>query len=158
MEQIKPYSHSYSPPLVEPTTITAAEVSHRYRSKYTCFEKFQHSRIAYETKKIYTKYLKDFLRFCQFSQFEQLMEMSDSEKYESIMDYLIHLSIEKKLSHTSLMNAYSGIKKFYAINSIKLDWEQICINCLGKKMDIIIIIDLSVLLTIIIILFKVIIE
>ena len=76
--------------------------------------------------------------------------MSDSEKYESITDYLIHLSIEKKLSHTSLMNAYSGIKKFYAINSIKLDWEQICINCLGKKMDIIIIIDLSVLLTIII--------
>ena len=47
MEQIKPYSHSfsshshsYSPPLVEPTTITAAEVSQRYRSKYTCFKKF----------------------------------------------------------------------------------------------------------------------
>jgi site-specific recombinase XerD len=136
MEQIKSSSSSYSP--AEPTTISAAvvaEVSSKryYRSKYTCFEKFQHTRIAHETKKTYTKYLKDFLKFCHFSQFEQLIEMTDSEKYESIMDYLIHLSIERQLSHTSLMNAYSGIKKFYAINGIKLDWEQICINCLGKK-------------------------
>ena len=105
----------------------------RYQSKYTCFQKFQHSKIASETKKTYTKYLKDFLKFCQFTEFEQLMEMSDSEKYESIMDYLLHLSVEKKLSHTTLMNAYSAIKKFFAINGIKLDWEQISNNCLGRK-------------------------
>jgi hypothetical protein len=128
MEQIKS-SMSHSPN----STITEVSSQRSYRSKYTCFEKFQHTRIAHETKKTYTKYLKDFLKFCQFSQFDQLMEMSDSEKYEGIMDYLIHLSIERKVSHTSLMNAYSGIKKFYAINGIKLDWEQVFINCLGKK-------------------------
>jgi hypothetical protein len=69
-----------------------------YQSKYTCFQKFQHSKIASETKKTYTKYLsREFLKFCQFTEFEQLMEMSDSEKYESIMDYLLHLSVEKKM-------------------------------------------------------------
>ncbi|HEU4482904.1 MAG TPA: phage integrase N-terminal SAM-like domain-containing protein, partial [Nitrososphaeraceae archaeon] len=114
------------------TTTTISTTKKRYyQSKYTCFEKFQHSKIAFETKKTYTKYLKEFLNFCHFETYEQLMEMSDSEKHESIMDYLYHLSVEKRLSHTVSMNAYSAIKKFFSINNIKLDWEQINNNCIG---------------------------
>jgi site-specific recombinase XerD len=117
------------------TTTTTLSTKSRYQSKYTCYEKFQHSKIAFETKKTYTKYLKEFLNFCHFEKYEQLMEMSDSEKHESIMDYLYHLSVEKRLSHTSSMNAYSAIKKFFSINNIKLDWEQISNNCIGRRKD-----------------------
>ena len=102
-----------------------AEQVSRYKSKYSCFEKFQYSKIAFETKKTYTKYLKEFLKFCQFSEYERLMEMSDPEKYESIMDYLINLTVERKLSHTVSMNAYSAIKKFF--------WNKQCQIGLGTN-------------------------
>jgi integrase len=97
----------------------------KYRSKYTCYEKFIHSIYSNATKKVYTRYLKFFMRFCGFDRFEQLLEISDSDKFDSISDFLIYLREERKIGNGSIKTNYAAIKKFFQVNNVHLQWDQL---------------------------------
>jgi integrase len=84
-----------------------------------------HSIHSEETKRTYTKYLKFFLKFCNFNEFEQLLEMPDVDKYDCISDFLIYLKEERKISHASIKTNYAAIKKFFKVNNVILQWDQL---------------------------------
>ena len=100
-------------------------VRDRYRSKYTCFEKFIHSINAQPTKSVYTRYLKGFMKFSGFTKYEELVDISDEDKYNLISDYIIHMKEDRKVSYSSINSNFSAIKKFFASNNIQLPWDQL---------------------------------
>jgi site-specific recombinase XerD len=96
-----------------------------YKQKYTCYEKFLHSIYSNETKRLYTKNLKFFLKFCNFEKFDDLLELTDSEKYDAICDFLIFLREDRKIASTSVKPYYSAIKKFFKVNNVLLQWDEL---------------------------------
>ena len=93
--------------------------------QYSCFDRFINLIHSKETKKSYTKYLNQFMRFCQFEKYEQLLEISDSKKFELISDFLIYLKQERKVSPSSINITFSSIKRFYKSNRVSLDWDHL---------------------------------
>jgi integrase len=51
--------------------------------------------------------------------------MSDDEKYNSISDYIIFMKEDKKLSSGSIKANFNTIKKFFKVNNISLQWDQL---------------------------------
>jgi integrase len=96
-----------------------------YKQKYTCYEKFLHSIYSKETQRLYTKNLKFFLKFCNFEKFDDLLELTDSEKYDAICDFLIFLREDRKIASTSVKPYYSAIKKFFKVNNVLLQWDEL---------------------------------
>lgn len=78
-----------------------------------------------ETKRRYTKNLREFLDFCKFERYEQLLEITDDEKYEAIRDFLISLVETRKLSYASVNLSYAAIKLFYDVNKVVLNWKNL---------------------------------
>jgi hypothetical protein len=98
--------------------------SSNYISKNSCYDTFLYSLSVPETKRRYTKNLKEFLNFCNFERYEQLLEITDDEKYEAIRDFLISLVETRKLSYASVSLSYAAIKLFYDVNKVVLNWKN----------------------------------
>jgi integrase len=96
-----------------------------YISKNSCYDTFLYSLSVPETKRRYTKNLKEFLDFCRFEKYEQLLEITDDEKFEAIRDFLITLVETRKLSYASVNLSYAAIKLFYDVNKVVLNWKNL---------------------------------
>lgn len=96
-----------------------------YTSKNSCYETFLYSISAKDTKRRYSKNLKEFLDYCKFEKYEQLLEITDDEKFEAIRDFLISLVETRKLSYASVNLSYFAIKLFYDVNKVVLNWKNI---------------------------------
>jgi integrase len=96
-----------------------------YTSKNSCYDTFLYSLSVPETKRRYTKNLKEFLDFCNFERYEQLLEITDDEKFEAIRDFLISLVETRKLSYASVNLSYAAIKLFYDVNKVILNWKHL---------------------------------
>ncbi len=96
-----------------------------YTSKNSCYETFLYSMTAQDTKRRYSKNLKEFLNFCKFEKYEQLLEITDDEKFEAIRDFLISLTETRKLSYSSVNISYFAIKLFYDVNKVVLNWKNL---------------------------------
>ncbi|MGI9009631.1 MAG: tyrosine-type recombinase/integrase [Nitrososphaeraceae archaeon] len=97
-----------------------------YTSKNSCYETFLYSISTPDTKRRYSKNLKEFLNFCKFEEYEQLLEITDDEKFEAIRDFLISLTGEtRKLSYASVNLSYFAIKLFFDVNKVVLNWKNI---------------------------------
>jgi integrase len=99
--------------------------SSSYISKNSCYDTFLYSLSVPETKRRYTKNLKEFLKFCNFERYEQLLEITDDEKFEAIRDFLITLVETRKLSYASVNLSYASIKLFYDVNKVVLNWKHL---------------------------------
>ena len=96
-----------------------------YTSKNSCYETFLYSMSAEDTKRRYSKNLREFLNFCKFETYEQLLEITDDEKFEAIRDFLISLTETRKLSYASVNISYFAIKLFYDVNKVVLNWKNL---------------------------------
>ena len=67
-----------------------------YTSKNSCYETFLYSISAKDTKRRYSKNLKEFLDFCKFEKYEQLLEITDDEKFEAIRERLSNITHRNK--------------------------------------------------------------
>ena len=98
-----------------------------YTSKNSCYETFLYSISTPDTKRRYSKHLKEFLNFCKFEKYEQLLELTNDEKFEAIRDFLISLTSDetRKLSYASVNLSYFAIKLFYDVNQVILNWKSL---------------------------------
>ena len=98
-----------------------------YKSQYSPYDRFIHLLNSPETQRTYTKHLNQFLRYCKFGKYEQLLEeISDTEKFELITDFLIYLKKERNVSPSTINITFSAIKRFYKSNRVAaLDWDQL---------------------------------
>jgi len=92
---------------------------------YSCFDRFINLINSQDTKRSYTKYLNQFMRFCEFERYEQFLEISDSQKFELISDFMIYLKNERKVSSSCINITFSAIKRFYKSNRVALDWDHL---------------------------------
>ena len=119
------------------TTRTTARIQYN-----TPFERFTNSLHSQITVKNYTKCLNYFLKYCQLTDYNQLLSstelVDDNKKSDLISDYLIYLRKERKLSSSYINGTFSAIKRFYIVNKIKLDWDQLALykgKTKGKVVD-----------------------
>ena len=113
------------------------------RTQYnTPFERFVNSLNSEITVKNYTKCINYFLKYCQLTDYNQLLSseefMDDNKKSDLISDYLVYLRKERKLSSSYINSVFSAIKRFYIVNKIKLDWDQLALykgKTKGKVVD-----------------------
>jgi site-specific recombinase XerD len=108
------------------------------RTQYnTPFERFVNSLNSEITVKNYTKCLNYFLKYCQLTDYNQLLSseefMDDNKKSDLISDYLVYLRKERKLSSSYINGVFSAIKRFYIVNKIKLDWDQLALTKAKQK-------------------------
>ena len=98
-----------------------------YTSKNSCYETFLYSISTPDTKRRYSKHLKEFLNFCKFEKYEQLLEITNDEKFEAIRDFLISLTSDetRNLSYASVNLSYFAIKLFYDVNQVVLNWKNL---------------------------------
>jgi integrase len=97
----------------------------RFVNRYSCYETFCKSVRNDVTRKKYIEGLNTFLAFCDFTRYEQLLEISDTEKFEAIREFLLYLDTERRLASSTINNHYYPIKLFYEINNVLLNWKQL---------------------------------
>lgn len=107
--------------------------------QYTPYERFLGVLRSKYTKVTYTKSLRNFLQFSGFEDYTDLItKLSDDEKHDLISDYLMYLKNQKKLSPSTILVAYSTVRRFYTINRVKLDWDHLTHykgKSKGKRID-----------------------
>jgi integrase len=78
-----------------------------------------------ETKSTYTFRLAAFLTYMEVDTPEELLRLDQKTTERRIIEYIIHLKDEKKLSYSSLEGVCAPLRKFYAMNDVTLNWEKI---------------------------------
>jgi integrase len=78
-----------------------------------------------ETKSTYTFRLVAFLSYMGVDTPEELLIFDQKTTQRRIIEYIIHLKDEKKLSYSSLQGVCTPLRKFYAMNDVTLNWEKI---------------------------------
>jgi integrase len=78
-----------------------------------------------ETKSSYTFRLVAFLSYMRVDTPEELLRFDQKTTERRIIEYIIHLKDEKKLSYSSLQGVCAPLRKFYAMNDVTLNWEKI---------------------------------
>ena len=101
--------------------------------EYTPYERFLGILRSKYTKVTYIKSLRNFLHFSGLKDYTDLVtKLTDEQKHNLISDYLMYLKNEKKLSPSTILVAYSTVKRFYTVNRVKLDWDHLT-NYKGKS-------------------------
>jgi len=131
-----------TPPPTNTNTITTTRTTITRIQYNTPFERFTNSLHSQITVKNYIKCLNYFLKYCQLTDYNQLLSstelVDDNKKSDLISDYLIYLRKERKLSSSYINGTFSAIKRFYIVNKIKLDWDQLALykgKTKGKVVD-----------------------
>lgn len=105
---------------------TPSLYSSRNQQQYTPYEKFLGVLRSKYTKITYTKSLKHFLQFSGLEDYTELItKLTDDEKHDLISEYMMYLKNNKKLSPSTILVAFSTVKRFYTINRVKLDWDHL---------------------------------
>jgi integrase len=78
-----------------------------------------------ETKNTYTSRFVAFLSYMKMQTPEQLLLMDNMTAQKNIINYILYLKNEKKLSYSSLEGTCAPLKKFYSMNDVILNWDKI---------------------------------
>lgn len=85
---------------------------------------FEESIKSKYTKRNYASHLSQFCKFANVSCKDQLLEISSKDLQVILEDYAIHL---KRIANpNSIPSRFRGVKHFFVMNRIVLDWEIIC--------------------------------
>jgi integrase len=99
---------------------------YKVHQQYTPYERFEGVLKSKFTKITYLKSLKHFLEFSRLENYTDLItKLSDEEKHNLVSDYLMYIKNNKNLSTSTILVAYSTIKKFYSVNRVRLDWDHL---------------------------------
>ena len=79
-----------------------------------------------ETKVVYKNYLKNYLKFSEFTDYNQLLELSDDDTFNLLMDFVTHYRKHKKATACYVDTILRAVKLFYEVNRKQyLFWKQI---------------------------------
>ena len=77
------------------------------------------------TKTNYRRVFPYFMKFCKREAYEQMLNIEIPKLEGLIRDYIIHLKQNKKLAPGSISMYVSGIRHFYQMNDVVLNWDKI---------------------------------
>ena len=77
------------------------------------------------TKTNYRTVFPYFMKFCKREAYEQMLKIEIPKLEGLVRDYIIHLKQNKKLAPGSISMYISGIRHFYQMNDVGLNWEKI---------------------------------
>ena len=91
--------------------------------KQRALQRFDSTIHSDQTRKNYKRDLDNFIKFYGINDYDSILSIPSDKAQEMVEDYLIHL---KKTKPASSATAYIwGIKHFFIVNRIKLDWDII---------------------------------
>jgi integrase len=77
-----------------------------------------------ETKRLYIRALKHYMRFLKTDNVASLLKQDTKTLEQQIISYLVSMK-EQQLSFSMLNNRLMGIKKYYQMNDVILNWIKI---------------------------------
>ena len=90
----------------------------------TAFRNFSQSLRSAATKKDYLASLSYYMTYLKIDDYEKLI--AEPALIQShIIDYLIHLREERKLAPNSIKSYLAGVKRFYDMNDITINWKRV---------------------------------
>lgn len=90
----------------------------------TAFRNFSQSLRSAATKKDYLASLSYYMSYLKIDDYEQLT--AEPALIQShIIDYLIFLREERKLAPNSIKSYLAGVKRFYDMNDITINWKRV---------------------------------
>jgi len=85
-------------------------------------QRFDSTIHSEQTRKNYKRDLDSFIKFHGIKDYDSILSIPSEQAQEMIEDYLVHLKKTKPNSATAYI---WGIKHFFVVNRLKLDWEII---------------------------------
>ena len=90
--------------------------------KQRALQRFDSTIHSDQTRKNYKRDLDNFIKFNGINDYDSVLSIPSDKAQEMVEDYLIHLKKTKPNSATAYI---WGIKHFFIVNRLKLDWEII---------------------------------
>ncbi len=91
--------------------------------KQRALQRFESTIHSDQTRKNYKRHLDYFRKFFKITDYDSILSIPSDEAQEMVEDYLVHLK-NTKPANSATANIW-GIKHFFVMNRIKLDWEII---------------------------------
>jgi integrase len=88
------------------------------------YRNFIHSIRSEATKKDYLASLSYFMRYLKIDDYDSLMK-EPTLIQSNIIDYIIYCKEERKLAPNSIRLHVAGIKRFYDMNDIVINWKKV---------------------------------
>lgn len=91
----------------------------------TAYRNFVQSLRSAATKKDYLASLSYYMTYLKVDDYEALVKDHPQLIQSNIIDYLIFLREERKLAPNSIKSYIAGVKRFFVMNDITLNWKRL---------------------------------
>jgi site-specific recombinase XerD len=105
-----------------------SEIGEYNDAQNEAYTNFINSVDSEATKTNYRRVFPYFMKFCKREAYEQMLNIEIRKLEGLIRDYIIHLKQNKNLAPGSISMYISGIRHFYQMNDVVLNWEKIKIQ------------------------------
>jgi site-specific recombinase XerD len=102
-----------------------SEIGEYNDAQNEAYTNFINSVDSEATKTNYRRVFPYFMKFCKREAYEQMLNIEIRKLEGLIRDYIIHLKQNKNLAPGSISMYISGIRHFYQMNDVVLNWEKI---------------------------------